>query len=60
MISGIEVPKWRQRCLVPQVTLILDYSQELPWVRIDKAYRFETDEGSASLADLYYFSAKVF
>jgi predicted dithiol-disulfide oxidoreductase (DUF899 family) len=26
--------------------------QELPWVRIDKAYRFETDEGSASLADL--------
>ena len=23
--------------------------QELPWVRIDKAYRFETDEGSASL-----------
>ena len=27
--------------------------QELPWVRIDKAYRFETDEGSASLADLF-------
>jgi predicted dithiol-disulfide oxidoreductase (DUF899 family) len=27
--------------------------QELPWVRIDKEYRFETDEGSASLADLY-------
>jgi predicted dithiol-disulfide oxidoreductase (DUF899 family) len=26
--------------------------QELPWVRIDKEYRFETDEGSASLADL--------
>src|SRR6201998_3979800 len=25
--------------------------QELPWVRIDKEYRFETDEGSASLAD---------
>ena len=23
--------------------------QELPWVRIDKEYRFETDEGSASL-----------
>jgi predicted dithiol-disulfide oxidoreductase (DUF899 family) len=28
--------------------------QELPWVRIDKEYRFETDEGSASLADLVY------
>jgi predicted dithiol-disulfide oxidoreductase (DUF899 family) len=27
--------------------------QELPWLRIDKAYRFETDEGSASLADLF-------
>jgi predicted dithiol-disulfide oxidoreductase (DUF899 family) len=26
---------------------------ELPWVRIDKDYRFETDEGSASLADLF-------
>ncbi len=27
--------------------------QELPWVRIDKAYRFETDKGNASLADLF-------
>src|SRR6266480_8128554 len=27
--------------------------QELPWVRIDKKYTFETDEGSASLADLF-------
>src|SRR5918912_3307267 len=27
--------------------------QALPWVRIDKDYRFETDEGSASLADLF-------
>src|ERR1700737_1921943 len=27
--------------------------QALPWVRIDKEYRFETDEGSASLADLF-------
>jgi predicted dithiol-disulfide oxidoreductase (DUF899 family) len=27
--------------------------QELPWVRIDKAYRLETDEGSAWLADLF-------
>jgi predicted dithiol-disulfide oxidoreductase (DUF899 family) len=27
--------------------------QELPWVRIDKEYRFETDDGSASLADLF-------
>jgi predicted dithiol-disulfide oxidoreductase (DUF899 family) len=27
--------------------------QQLPWVRIEKDYRFETDEGSASLADLF-------
>src|ERR1022692_636339 len=27
--------------------------QELPWVRIDKAYRLETDEGVASLAELF-------
>ena len=27
--------------------------QKLPWVRIDKEYRFETDEGSASLVDLF-------
>ena len=27
--------------------------QELPWVPIEKEYRFETDEGTASLADLF-------
>jgi predicted dithiol-disulfide oxidoreductase (DUF899 family) len=27
--------------------------QELPWVRIDKEYRFDTDEGNRSLADLF-------
>jgi predicted dithiol-disulfide oxidoreductase (DUF899 family) len=27
--------------------------QELPWVRIEKEYRFDTDEGNASLADLF-------
>jgi predicted dithiol-disulfide oxidoreductase (DUF899 family) len=26
---------------------------ELPWVRIDKEYRFETDRGTASLRDLF-------
>jgi predicted dithiol-disulfide oxidoreductase (DUF899 family) len=29
------------------------HRQELPWVRIDKNYPFETDEGSVSLADLF-------
>jgi predicted dithiol-disulfide oxidoreductase (DUF899 family) len=27
--------------------------QELPWVRIDKQYRFDTDEGNASLPELF-------
>jgi predicted dithiol-disulfide oxidoreductase (DUF899 family) len=27
--------------------------QELPWVRVEKDYRFETEEGSATLADLF-------
>lgn len=27
--------------------------QALPWVRIDKPYRFETEKGSATLADLF-------
>ena len=32
--------------------------QELPWVRVDKEYRFETDEGSASNALVYHFIFK--
>ncbi len=27
--------------------------RELPWVRVDKAYDFETEEGSATLTDLF-------
>jgi predicted dithiol-disulfide oxidoreductase (DUF899 family) len=27
--------------------------QELPWVRLGKEYRFQTDDGSAALADLF-------
>ena len=27
--------------------------RELPWVRVDKEYRFDTDGGAASLADLF-------
>jgi predicted dithiol-disulfide oxidoreductase (DUF899 family) len=27
--------------------------QALPWVRVDREYRFETDEGNASLADRF-------
>ena len=27
---------------------LAEWRQKLPWVRIDKEYRFETDEGTAS------------
>ena len=27
--------------------------QQLPWVRVEKDYRFDTDRGSATLADLF-------
>jgi predicted dithiol-disulfide oxidoreductase (DUF899 family) len=32
---------------------LAQWRQKLPWVQIDKEYRFETDEGTASLADLF-------
>src|SRR3989337_1208549 len=27
--------------------------QQLPWVRIDQEYRFDTDDGSATIGDLF-------
>jgi predicted dithiol-disulfide oxidoreductase (DUF899 family) len=32
---------------------LAEQRQALPWVRIDREYRFATEEGSASLADLF-------
>src|SRR5205823_13921267 len=32
---------------------LAQWRRELPWVRVEKEYRFETDEGTASLADLF-------
>jgi predicted dithiol-disulfide oxidoreductase (DUF899 family) len=32
---------------------LADRRRQLPWVRIDKDYRFETDDGDASLLDLF-------
>src|SRR5258707_15688570 len=34
--------------------------QEMPWVPINKGYRFETDGGSASLADLFPCRSQLF
>jgi len=42
-----------EKALSRQSDKVARQRQALPWVRIDKEYRFETDEGSASLADLF-------
>src|SRR3989454_11293775 len=42
-----------EKALTRQSDELARRRQELPWVRIDKEYRFETDEGPASLADLF-------
>ena len=39
--------------LTRQSDELAQWRQRLPWVQIDKEYRFETDEGMASLADLF-------
>jgi len=39
--------------LTRQSDALAQRRQELPWVRVDKTYRFDTEEGSASLEDLF-------
>jgi predicted dithiol-disulfide oxidoreductase (DUF899 family) len=39
--------------LTRQSDALARWRQDLPWVRIDKKYRFETEEGPAALADLF-------
>ena len=42
-----------EKALTHQSDALARQRQALPWVRIDKAYRFDTDAGSAALADLF-------
>src|SRR5207344_2165319 len=42
-----------EKALTRQSDELAQRRQELPWVRVDKDYRFDTDEGKASLADLF-------
>ena len=42
-----------EKALTQRSDEIAQQRQELPWVRIDKEYRFDTDEGSATLPDLF-------
>ncbi len=42
-----------EKALTRRSDEVARWRRELPWVRIDKEYRFETDEGTAFLADLF-------
>jgi predicted dithiol-disulfide oxidoreductase (DUF899 family) len=42
-----------EKALTRRSDELAQWRQRLPWVRIDKEYRFETDGGTASLADLF-------
>jgi predicted dithiol-disulfide oxidoreductase (DUF899 family) len=42
-----------EKALTRQSDEVARKRQELPWVRVDKEYRFDTEDGPASLADLF-------
>jgi predicted dithiol-disulfide oxidoreductase (DUF899 family) len=42
-----------EKALTRQGDAVAQQRQALPWVRLDKAYRFDTDEGSVTLAELF-------
>jgi predicted dithiol-disulfide oxidoreductase (DUF899 family) len=42
-----------EKALTRQSDELAQRRQELPWVRVDKDYRFDTDEGEVSLAGLF-------
>ena len=42
-----------EKQLTRQSDRLAEQRQALPWVRVDKEFRFDTDEGEASLADLF-------
>ena len=42
-----------EKALTRQSDELARRCHELPWVRIDKEYRFDTDDGRASLAELF-------
>ena len=43
----------REKSLIQQSDELARRRRELPWVRIDKPYQFESDEGKLSLPDLF-------
>jgi predicted dithiol-disulfide oxidoreductase (DUF899 family) len=52
LVARLELLK-AEKELTQRSDKLAERRQKLPWVRIDKEYRFETDERTASLADLF-------
>src|SRR3954454_11883368 len=59
VVSRDEWTEARKKLLIEEKELtrrsdeVARHRQELPWVQIDKEYRFDTENGNASLADLF-------
>jgi predicted dithiol-disulfide oxidoreductase (DUF899 family) len=52
LVARLELLK-AEKELTRRSDVLAKRRQELPWVKIDKEYQFETDDGKASLADLF-------
>lgn len=52
LVARLELLK-AEKELTRQSDEVARKRQDLPWVKIDKQYQFDTDEGKASLADLF-------
>lgn len=52
LVARLQLLK-EEKALTRQCDELARRRQELPWVRLDKEYRFETDNGNVSLADLF-------
>ena len=50
--SGLELLQ-EEKALTRHSDEVARKRQALPWVRVEKAYRFDTEKGSATLADLF-------
>ena len=46
-------PAGRRKELTRRSDELAEQRQQLPWVRVDKNYRFDTENGNVSLADLF-------
>jgi predicted dithiol-disulfide oxidoreductase (DUF899 family) len=49
-----------EKALTRQSDALAQRRQELPWVRVDQDYRFDTEQGESSLADLFRGRSQLF